>query len=154
MSAGNASTKKGSRPLWFLLALAVIASGYGVVQWLKNSFDVPYVISKCERRIVKTIDPSALQAWATNLLDHYPIGRTNYNGPFRPMAGLEKIWEVPPSVCILGGQQGEEPFVCIRWGAAAGHWGLSVGSASFVPHIPEDRSKIWKPGVYFWQDLH
>jgi hypothetical protein len=143
------------KPVKTIVALLIGACAYGAVQWFNNTLNVRYIATKCERRIEKTADPLALQAWATNLLDHYSISKTNYGGPFPPFPALANVWERDgPITFILGGDGQEESFVCISWGAAAGHWGVSVGQPSFVPLIPEHGSRMWKPGIYFWQQLH
>lgn len=111
--------------------------------------------AKCERRVEAAVDAVALQAWATNLLDRYSLAKTNYGGPFPVYAPLKNIWDdAPPSVTIQGGGDQGEEFVYVFWGAAAGHWGLSIGKPSFVPSSRERGGRMWKPGVYFWRDFH
>lgn len=51
------------------------------------------------------------------------------------------------------------PYVCISWGSGVmGSWGLWVGQTNFVfpDHVlPSYMSyHAWKPGIYFWEDLH
>jgi hypothetical protein len=111
--------------------------------------------SDCERRVEARVDPVAVQAWATNLLDQYSITKTNYGGPFPLYPPLRNIWDqAPPSVAILGGDTQGEEFVCVIWGSAAGHWGLSIGKPGFAPSIPQRGGRVWKPGIYFWRDFH
>ena len=138
-------------------ALLKVLLGSGVAGLLITGcyYDVNYIAGRCERRVEKTVDPAALQVWATNLLDHYAITKTNYGGPFPAFPALKHIWdEAPPSVCILGGDNQGEEFVCVIWGSAAGHWGMSIGKLSFIPVIPERGGRMWKSGVYFWRDPH
>jgi hypothetical protein len=123
--------------------------------WLISKMNPRYVASGCESRIRRSVDPESLRAWATNLLARYPIGRTNYMGPFDPPPSLDHIWERGrPSVYIRGGYHDEEAFVFISWGAAAGHWGLSVGSPTFTPLDTSNGDKAWKAGIYFWHQFH
>src|SRR6266496_810517 len=119
-----------------MLAL-ILCLVLGAVQWFNSTQNVSHIAENCERRVEATIDPVTLQAWATNLLDHYSLAKTNYGGPFPSFTALGGVWEGGrPSTFILGGEGGEEEFVCISWGAAAGHWGISVGRPNFVPSIP------------------
>jgi|SRR5208337_3539402 len=114
-----------------------------------------WVAGQCERRVEASVDSHALQDWATNLLNQYSITKTNYGGPFPLYPPLKNIWDqAPPTVGLLGGDTQGEEFVCVIWGAAAGHWGLSIGRPSFVPSIPERGGRMWKPGIYFWRDFH
>src|SRR4051812_11067422 len=86
-----------------------------------------YIAGHCERRVEATTDPVALQAWATDLLDRYSLAKTNYGGPFSVYPPLNSVWDqAPPSVAILGGDGQGDEFVCVIWGAAPGHWGLSI----------------------------
>lgn len=134
--------------LGFVLVLAA-------VQWFNRTQNLDLIAKRCEIRVEATVDPTALQDWATNLLSHYSVAKTNYGGPFPPFPALAGIWEGGrPSAFILGGDHGEEEFVCISWGASAGHWGLSVGRQSFIPLIPEHGKQLWKPGIYFWHQFH
>ena len=142
----------------FVIILAcfiAILCGFLGIEWVNSTQNVAHIAAKCQRRVEETVDPAALQAWAADLLDRYAAGKTNYGGPFPPFPPLAHVWERDaPSTFILGGDSGEESFVCVSWGAAAGHWGLSVGKPTFVPSIPAHGSKMWKPGIYFWQQLH
>jgi hypothetical protein len=130
--------------IWFA---ALLATGCGQTP--------SRMASDCERRVETRVDPVALQAWATNLLDQYSITKTNYGGPFPLYPPLKKIWDqAPPTVGILGGDTQGGEFVCVIWGSAAGHWGLSIGKPSFVPSIPQRAGRMWKTGIYFWRDFH
>jgi hypothetical protein len=133
--------------------LALLAAGG--VWWFNNNLNPKFIARKCERRVETSVNPDALRSWSTNLLANHKVGQTNFMGPFDAPASLVSIWGAsPPSVYIRGGYGGEEPFVFISWGAAAGHWGLSVGSPSFVPSSPTTGSRRWKPGIYFWEQYH
>lgn len=142
--------------LWLITILALVGCGYGVIQWFNENMNPRYIATKCERRIEETIDPAALQSWATNLLANHPDGSNYENGALRAFPGLKKIWKKggPSGVSIQGGGREEDRFVFITWGDAGGHWGLSVGPTSFVPYIPQHGSRMWKPGVYFWRNFH
>ena len=109
----------------------------------------------CQSRIEKEVDPGPLQNWATNLLATYSLARTNYNGPF-PLPSILKrrCGGTLPSISTQGADGREEAFVYVVWGAAVGHWGISVGSPTFTPAMPEHGDRPWKPGIYFWKDLH
>jgi len=74
--------------------------------------------------------------------------------------GLSEVWDQRgPSVYVRGPADDEvdkEPgYVIISWGSGVlGNWGLFVGAPSFVPNSPGPTNWIWKPGLYFWRDLH
>src|SRR5882724_12198935 len=88
----------------------------------------PSTASECERDIREKIDSAELQSWATNLLAQYPVGRTNYNGPFDHPKYLTRVCKRSPSVYIQGGYDGEESYVRVFWGGGGiGHWGLEIG---------------------------
>ena len=139
-----------------MVAFAAIACGYGAFYWFNSNLNPHYIAARCELRIEQTIDPAALQSWATNLLAAHPEGSTYDNGKFRAFPGLNKIWEKdgPSGVSIQGGGKEEERFVFVTWGDAGGHWGLSIGATSFAPYIPEHGSRMWKPGIFFWRNFH
>ena len=147
---------QGARKLlWIFGPTVAVVCILGALYWFNNNLNPHYIAAKCERRVEASIDPATLRSWATNLLARYPAAKTNYGGPFPAMPGLKKIWEKSgPSVSILGGDAYEEEFVFVAWGAAAGHCGLSIGSPSFKPYIPEHGSRMWKPSVYFWRNFH
>jgi hypothetical protein len=43
-------------------------------------------------------------------------------------------------------------YVRVAWGSGfRGHWGLDVGSATFVGPYG-DQNERWRPGVYFWRE--
>ena len=144
--------------IWVLLAVltVVLVCGYAAVHWFKSHLDSGHIADQCERRVEQTIDPGALQLWATNLLQQYPPGRTNYVGPFILPAGLSNVWaQGQPSVYLREANNGEQQYVYVFWGSGVlGHWGLSIGSPTFVPANPGNGSRLWKPGVYFWRDPH
>ena len=136
-----------SANLFAVCFAALVVSGCG--------YSPSHMASQCERRVEASVDPVALQTWATNLLDQYSVTKTNYGGPFPLYPPLRNIWDKgSPNVGILGGDTQGEEFVCVIWGAAAGHWGLSIGKPRFVPSIAERRGRMWKPGIYFWRDFH
>jgi hypothetical protein len=116
----------------------------------------PSVTAKeCEQRISKKIDVVVLQAWATNLLIQYPVGRTNYAGPFQVPEYLTSVCPGrKPSVYIQGGYYGEESYVRVFWGGGGiGHWGLEIGTPTFIPRRSEETITEWKPGVCFFEDF-
>ena len=140
---------------WIVVVALVVALATGCVLWLDRSFNPQSVAMRCERKIQEKVDPIALQSWATNLLQQYAPERTNYAGPFVAPVSLQSIWHRSgPSVYIRGGYHDEAPYVFISWGAAGGHWGLSVGSPTFVPANPSDGTRKWREGIYFWEQLH
>ncbi len=134
----------------------LVVCGYAVVRWFRNHLDSGHIADQCEQRIERTIDPATLQSWATNLLQQYPPGRTNYTGPFVLPVGLGDVWEQgKPSVYLREATNGEEEYVYVFWGSGVlGHWGLSVGSTTFVPMNPKSGTRMWKPGIYYWRDPH
>jgi hypothetical protein len=140
-----------------VLAIAVtVAVGACVAfRWFNNTNNPRLIAGKCETRIKQSVDPGALQEWATKLLAQYPVGRTNNAGPFDAPSYLIGIWpKGPPDVYLKGGYRGEEPYVYVFWGGGAiGHWGLSVGSRTFVPMNSGYSVRQWKPGVYFFEDF-
>ena len=136
-----------------IYVILVVGCLFGFVTWSNNTLNVGHIASKCESQVRETIDPNALQTWATNLLAAYTPGATNWGIP--PYPGLAHIWKDPPSVYISVAVDREESFVCVRWGGGTvGHWGIAIGRASFVPEIPEHGSQLWIPGVYFWRNFH
>jgi hypothetical protein len=148
---------KHIRFLTILVTLTVVVvCGYAALQWFRSHLDSGSIADQCERRIEKTIDPTMLQSWATHLLQQYPPGRTNFAGPFALPTGLANVWEQgKPSVYLREATNGEEEYVYVFWGSGVlGHWGLSVGSPTFVPKNPKSGTRMWKPGIYFWRDPH
>ena len=136
--------------------IVIVVCGYAAVHWFKSHLDSGHIADQCERRVEQTIDPANLQSWATNLLQQYPPGHTNYAGPFALLAGLTNVWaQRQPSVYLREANNGEEQYVYVFWGSGGlGHWGLSIGSPKFVPTNPRNGSREWKPGIYFWRDPH
>jgi hypothetical protein len=104
--------------------------------------------------IREKIDVAVLRGWATDLLNRYPEGETNYNGPFDAPSYLSNVCQNrKPSVYIQGGFYGEERFVRAFWGSGTmGHWGLKIGSPSFVPRKSDDLDTKWVAGVYFFEN--
>ena len=139
---------------WAAAFVVIAFCAWAGVQWFNNNLNTHFIASKCEHRVEQGVDPGNLQSWATNMLALYSVGHTNYMGPFDAPTGLNAIWRrSPPSVYIKGGYGGEAPYVFIFWGAAAGHWGLSIGRTNFVPAISAYGGRMWKPGIYFWEQF-
>jgi hypothetical protein len=150
------------------VALLVIAGGrYYFLQWEKG-WDVNYDADKCEQSIKQNGDPFQLQAWATNLIAQ-PDGSSN--GPvwvanhdhdtFTKLPsclyglGISGDKQSVPSLAVMGGTDGEDPYVKLFWGGGMlGHWGMVIGSPTFVPvFFPKTAVvKQWKPGIYFWRE--
>lgn len=136
--------------------ICVVCLGYAAYWWFQNELNSEHIAEQCEHRIEQMVDPYALQSWATNLLHTQPLGGTNFSGTFPAPASLQQIWKHRgPSVYIREASEGEEQYVYIFLGSGVlGHWGVSVGSPSFVPARPSYGSRMWKPGIYFWRDCH
>ncbi len=140
----------------YLIAVTSIILGVCLLAYWFNSTNNPrYIARKCERRVRASVDPMVLQSWATNLLASYPIGRTNYTGPFQAPAYLRGVWaKKVPGVYIQGGYFDEQAHHRVFWGAGGmGQWGLLVGAADFVPTSQEHGEREWRPGIYFFQDF-
>jgi hypothetical protein len=145
-----------------ILGTLVLSVGY----WFRTEASSVYNAQQCETRIEQRCDPLVLQAWATNLLTA-PNGYSN--GPVQiwrdtsdPIfvelpPGLHDVWKKGriPSVSIRDARNEEEAYIYLFWGSGMlGHWGMSIGSPTFVPGPSGDKMRMWKPGVYFWRDCH
>lgn len=144
------------RTMLMLAGIGFIATCFcAAVLWFNNTMNPQYIAATCERRTESGVDPEVVRAWATNLLKQYAVGSTNYMGPFDPPVNLCGIWKRSrPSAFIRGGYDYEEPYMFVVWGAAAGHWGLSVGSPTFVPPDASQGDRLWRRGIYFWRQPH
>ena len=147
--------------------LCILAS---IAFWFKTEADSNYIATHCERTVERKCDPLALQEWAVKLMAA-PNGFSN--GPVRihqepyvetnaPIyaalpPGLYGVWkhQYSPHVSTVVPTGGGEPSVYLFWGSGVlGHWGMSIGSPTFVPAQSGDKMRLWKPGVYFWRDCH
>ena len=109
----------------------------------------------CEERIKKNIDPLTLQSWATNLLVVYGTDRTNFAGPFPSPDYLARVCaDGAPGIYIQGGYSNSPSFIRVFWGAGgSGHWGILIGTRSYVPQTYEAPSVVsWAPGIFFFED--
>ena len=97
-----------------------------------------------------SVEPVALQAWATNILAQHTSGSIS-------------AAEIPDYVRHISTQEPEvmvstttsdevRPCVSIVYGGGFGHWGLKVGGPDFKVPTDIDWSYYiqWKPGIYFW----
>jgi hypothetical protein len=153
-------------PLLRLLAFIFVLAAF--VFWLRTEWDTNYIADHCEYRIERNCDPLVLQAWAAKLITA-PNGFSN--GPVRTYRhpyietngpifvdlprGLYGVWrpENVPYLAIIGAQGGKEGFVDVVWGSGIlGHWGLSIGSTTYVPAPVHKKMRLWKPGIYFFRD--
>jgi len=136
--------------------------------WFYTEADSNYQAAQCERRVERRFKPQALQSWATNLMA-LPNGFSNgpvciyrhsdreTNAPIYTNLppGLYGIWnhQNRPYVSIREARAGKEGYVYLFWGSGIlGHWGMSIGSPTFVPARTSDKMRLWEPGVYFWRD--
>jgi hypothetical protein len=135
--------------------ILVLAGGYAAFHWYISHASSSYNADLCVRRIEQTIDPLALQSWAGDLLRQNVPGDIKFENRAGLLAKLDAVWDKShPSVYLREGNIGEENYIFVFWGSGVmGHWGLYVGSPTFVPN-DMDKCRQWKPGIYFWQDLH
>ena len=107
-------------------------------------------LPKFAEDVKKSVDPSALQKWATTVLAEQ-----------KSDAAVLPSESVPASIRELASQG--SPFQwasperdCVRlvWGGGFGHWGILVGPVTF--RAPKDDAYsyyiAWKPGIYFWHE--
>ncbi len=132
-----------------LVVACVILGGF---YWLQNNWNSNYIAAKCEQRIKTQCGPAVLQSWATNLVAHAQDFTNTLSSSIPIPQGLQGIWKHRPAVFIREAQGEAEAYVYLFWGSGVlGHWGLSVGSPTFV----WDRQGVqWQPGIYFWRDCH
>ena len=154
-------------PLRIAAVLGIFAA---IIFWFKTEADSNYIAEHCERTVERKCDPAELQAWAVKLMS-LPVGASN--GPIEvhrqvyvePNSrtyvdvphGLYGVWkhQYSPHVSIRDATEREEGYIYLGWGSGVlGHWGLAIGSSTFVPAPSGDKMRLWKPGVYFWRDLH
>jgi hypothetical protein len=131
------------------LVISLILGGY---YWVQNHWNSNYIAAKCEQRVKARCSPVLLQSWAANLIAH---AQEFTNSPIPVPRQLEGIWEHRPSVYIREARADSEAYVYVFWGSGGlGHWGMSVGSAKFVPASWDTQGVEWQPGIYFWRDCH
>ena len=138
---------------WLLACVVALALGAACVHWFNDNLNAERMASKCQERVEAAVDATVLQSWAINLLS------SGNNTPLnRRMPSLESAWpREEPQVSVFG--HGGTNYVLVSWGAGTlrsdCRWGLAIGSPNFVlPQYPRWQSRAWKPGIYFWQDLH
>ena len=147
--------------------LCILAS---MAFWFKTEADSNYIAAHCERTVERKCDPLALQAWALKLMavpngfsngpvqiEKQPYVETNAPIFAALPPGLYGVWkhQYSPHVLIRDARDGEEGYIYLFWGSGMlGHWGMSIGSPTFVPAPSVDKMRLWKPGVYFWRDCH
>lgn len=138
-----------------MFLVAILIPGLAIF-WRRDSSNPRVMARESEHYVQAKVDPAVLQAWATNLLNRFPSGRTNYAGPFDCPSYLEKVWRKrKPGVYIKGGYDGEAPYVDVFWGGGGiGHWGLMVGDTNFTPRLPGRATTRWRKGIYFFEDFH
>ena len=150
-----------------VIAALIIGGG---AYWWRSMTDYNYIADRCERKIERRCDPRVLQSWATNLIMRVSLGETNSrvdlvgkavsvdlpNGNSMRVTlpqGLDGIWRHRPAVVLREARGGEEAYVLLLWGGGMlGHWGMSIGSPSFVPAQWDRQGRQWKPGIYFWRE--
>ena len=149
--ASSALRKRRNRSIINALATAALCVMTCVAVIRHNSVGA---VKDCFSNIRENVDVAMLQAWATNLLNQYPVGGTNSNGPFDAPSYLSRVCQNrKPSVYIQGGLYGEEPFVRAFWGGGTmGHWGVKIGSPSFFPRKSDDINTKWVAGAYFFEN--
>jgi hypothetical protein len=154
--------------LFRIFAILCILSS--IAFWFKTEADSNYIAGHCERTVERKCDPLALQVWAVKLMavpngfsngpveiDRQPYVKTNAPIFTDLPAGLYGVWkhQYSPYVSIREARDGAEGYVYLFWGSGVlGHWGMSIGSPTFVPVPSGDKMRLWKPGVYFWRDCH
>jgi hypothetical protein len=138
---------------WLVASVVAIAIGAASVHWFNENLNAQRMASKSQERVEATADPVVLQSWAMDLLTR------GSNTPLnRRLPNLGSAWpREEPQVGAC--RNGDNSYVLVSWGAGTlrsdCRWGLAIGSPTFVlPQYPGWESRKWKPGVYFWQDLH
>ena len=132
-----------------ILVVAAICLGY-VWPFFREirSFD------SIEKRAQRKITARELQAWATNLLAHYPPGhyRAVALGTNFPKQLLGH-WTVSPSVIVNESHSNSSGAVAPGWVYVAwssgfmGQCGFEIGPTNFASY--NSKSHAWSDGVYF-----
>ena len=133
--------------------LVTICALFAGFYWLQNNFNSDYIAAKCEQRVKAECSPVLLQSWATNLLAHAQDFTNSQSSAIPIPRELQGIWKHRPSVYIREARGASDAYVYLYWGSGVlGHWGLSVGSPTFVSAQWDQQGAQWKPGIYFWRD--
>ena len=142
--------------IWVLVLAVLVLCGAGGFYFLKSTLDSQFVSRRCEKTIEQTVDPETLRSWATNLLVEYPPNVTNIDLDSEVPESLKRIWtRGTPHVSLKPAGASEAEHVDIVWGSGVlGHWGLLIGSPNFVAIDPRMKKRLWKAGIYFFEDLH
>src|SRR6266436_5555679 len=118
-----------------------------------NSCKPVWQFDHLEGNARKVITGPQLQAWATNLMDQYPIETsfwasalgTNFPQQLRGLAP-----RLGPLVSVHRYDDTNQPsYVQISWGSGfLGAAGFYLGSTNFV--LDGGTAHAWQPGVYFY----
>src|ERR1041385_4014380 len=120
----------------------------GGFYWLQNNCNSNYIAAKCEQKIKSRCNPLALQSWATNLVANSARFTNALSSSIPVSEELKQIWKHRPSVFIREPRNDSEGYVYLAWGSGVlGHWGLSIGSPTFVPAQWDRQGVQWQPGI-------
>ena len=130
--------------------IAAIVLAAGAVFWFVREPTCIRELRQFAERVEVSVDPIALQMWATNTLAQHARGDI----PVSEIPDyVRRITRQSPAVSVSSaGDDGARSCVWIVYGGGFGHWGLKVGGPDFRVPADTDWSYYieWKPGIYFW----
>jgi hypothetical protein len=109
---------------------------------------------RLEQSAREVVTASELQAWATNLLTHYPVEtivRLSELGKNFPSQLRGIAPRLGPTIYVHVYEDTNAPsYVQLYWGSGfMGAAGFLIGSTNYV--VSDFRAHEWQPGVYFYK---
>lgn len=143
-------------PLWAVPAGLAAACAALFALHLRQSLDSGFIAERWERRLVKTVDPKALQNWSLDVLSADRAKQAALTSADNFPPGLASAWDKGrPHALVRFSNSIEDDHILFIWGSGVlGHWGLAVGHTNLNPVVPGQVTKEWIEGVYIWKDLH